>query len=120
MKVKTVAYCFGVLLTVSALALVIEHIAGVLTDMRSSSIHQILPVTSLPLLKRIKSSAGLKQDLPSGRGPNLKMQVTLHLKSGGEVTGVLLFQDEDWVTLNVDGSEAGFHRSEINRITPLE
>jgi len=78
-------------------------------------IYRVFPVNSLPLIAKI-----LKQEQePENSGEIVapkKPQVILHLKSGSQLHGELVEESENWLTLNIDGSDVGFRRSEIDRI----
>ena len=127
MKAKTLLRCFGLLAAVSAAAFIGESLVASLFKTDPPAISKILPVTSIPLAAKQISEFTLKA--PSApemagsppAGPHApRKKATLYLKNGSEISGEIVSEGEDWITLNIDGSEAGFHRSEISRILRAE
>ena len=100
-----------------------EFLIASLLGAKPSRVYDILPITSLshhgkPLLQSLvvnpiarKMGREIK---PAEKA--LREEITIYLKNGNQVTGGLVSQEGDWITLDISGSKAGFHHSEISRI----
>ena len=96
---------------------------GTVIGMKTSSVYEILPVTSLPLiLKPPVQTMDHKKNTPSAEKASKTVVsvpqnlVTVYLKNGSEISGELVSEDAESINLNIDGGQVGFQHSEINRI----
>lgn len=119
MKTKTVANCFILLLAMAMAAFLVEGVVAPLMNKSPSPIYKILPLTSLPILwekltRNVSSNDALLEKTSQERkNVSEKNIVTLSLTNSNEVTGELVSEQGEWVTVNIAGSHVGFHRSEI-------
>ncbi len=123
MKPKTVLHCFLLLLIVSFVVLITEVVISSLTGAKLSPLYEILPISSSPFVgKKIKEldKATSRGNSQTETQHSLPVQVTLYLTNGSEIIGKLVSEDQDWVTVNYEGSIVGFHRSEISQISKTE
>lgn len=119
MRPSTIVHCFGLLSIFTLFILVAQFLFSSLAEKNVTGVYRVFPVTSIPLIaKIIKQGKGAAA--PSESVPAKKPQVILHLKSGSQIHGELLEESENWLSLNIDGSEVGFRRSEIDRIFRAE
>lgn len=116
MRTSTIIHCFGLLTIFTLFLLIGQFLFSTLAKENATGIYRVFPVTSLPLVAK---------KIVEVRHPELKKQqelekprsrVILHLAAGGQVEGDLLSETDQWILLNVDGSEVGFRRSEIQEI----
>lgn len=86
---------------------------------KPSPVYRVLPLTAIPhygkSLFESMTNRGTGQETKFEKRKS-KEEITLYLKNGGEITGELLSEEGDWITLGISGSEAGFHASEIARM----
>lgn len=117
MSLNALVRCFGLLTVVALILLGVDRIWSKVTGKNPVSVHEILPLTSINLIRKPESrrffAPKKTQEETADLEANAVQKVTLLLKNGSEITGQIAAQDPEWVTLKVDGSEVGFHRNEI-------
>lgn len=116
MQARTITSCFGLLFLVLCMALAGELLFSRLSEFASFSPHKIFPVTSIPHWTTYfrKASQDTPQDQTAGASKySAQPDILLQLKNGKEVRGKLIARKEGWFSLEIDGSEVGFHQSEI-------
>jgi len=120
MRARTLIHCFGLLTAAAVVAVAGERITASLLKKDPASVHTILPVTSLPLWGKLntewpKWTGGMPKE-DSTEVPEEKPVVTVTLNNGSEIEGTLVSEEEDWILLDVEGSQVGFHASEIREM----
>ena len=117
MSLNALVRCFGLLTAVALILLGVDRIWSKVTEKDPVSVHEILPLTSINLIRKPESrrffATKESRDKIADLETNAAQEVTLLLKNGSEITGKIAAQDPEWITLKVDGSEVGFHRNEI-------
>ncbi|MDP3920268.1 MAG: hypothetical protein Q8R76_05630 [Candidatus Omnitrophota bacterium] len=120
MKAKTLINTFALFAAVTYAAFGLEVVFSSYTQGGAVNLSGVLPLTSLPIAaddirgeqsnweeRRNKRRAESSEGIPE------PPEIEVHLNNGRIVTGKLVSKDEKWLMLLVDGSEVGFHRSEV-------
>ena len=112
MKSRTLFQCWFLLTTVLAFAFISEFMISSFRTNGKVQLHRLAPITALPVvLREIKSE---KNKIAAKKKENVKYaQVTL--VNGKKMAGILVAEDENWITLKVDGSNVGFPRKEVKQ-----
>jgi len=115
MQGRTLFQCFSLLVLMVILAFIAEFMITPLFGTQVPVLYRIAPVTSIPIWFRqqISPEKGGTKVVPP------KHRVMIHLKSGKEITGELISDEEGWVMVNLDGNQVGFRRSEISDLSDL-
>jgi len=115
---KSILHSFWLLGLVVFLALTGEFLYTALRTGSGFDAHKIFPVTAMPIaVKNARAGKWISPETyEKDAGRPARPEVTLFLKSGNEVTGEIVSEDAEWITLQIEESKAGFRRSEIGRI----
>jgi len=112
MKSKTLVQCWFLLTTVLAFAFISEFMISSFQEDGKVQLHRLAPITALPVV--LKEINNKKDKVIAAKKATLKY-ARIILTNGRSLTGVLVKEDEGWITLKVDGSNVGFPRKEIKQ-----
>jgi hypothetical protein len=95
-----------------------ETVVALLAERDPPKLYLSLPTSSLPHISNEFAAA----ELEARRRAVIEAEeaalphVTVYLKNQSTVTGKLARDEDGWITVVVDGSEVGFHSSEVERV----
>ena len=115
MRSRTVFQCWFFISCFLFIGLMSEFCLYTFAHQKDLSMHRIAPITSLPLLIYPK----LRQTHEEGSADLIKINyIQVVLKGGKKLDGKLISEENGWLILDMDGSQIGLKKSEIEKIIP--